>query len=186
MREPPDTSASHLSGSLLLAHPSLRDPHFRRTVVLLSSHDEQGAMGMILNRPLGKTLQALGAEFALGPLAHIPLFEGGPVETDRLTLCAWRFHPEQNGFQLMVGLDPERAIALQSEVGLSFRAFLGYAGWSAGQLDEELKGNAWVPSPIIPNLLDLKQDMTLWRSILVASDSQWRLFVDEPEDPAKN
>src|SRR4051812_5602667 len=72
-----------LAGQLLLAHPVLQDAHFKRTVVLLSSHDADGAMGVVLNRPLSRQLGEVNAEFALGPLAGVPLYYGGPVEPDQ-------------------------------------------------------------------------------------------------------
>jgi putative transcriptional regulator len=189
MREPSPPSSSHtpeLAGALLLAHPSLRDDNFRHSVVLLSAHDAKGAMGVVLNRPLGKRLGQLNAEFALSPLASIPLFQGGPVDTDRVLLCAWRFHPEGTGFQLMFGIDPEKAAELQGEDGLHLRAFLGYAGWGGGQLEKELGQNAWVISPLMADVLDLQQDETLWRAILGGIDHRWKLLAGEPDDPSRN
>ena len=76
-----------LAGSLLLAHPALRDPNFRRSVILMSTHSADGAMGVVLNRPLGKRLGELNGEFALSPLAGVPLFGGGPVEPGQLLLA---------------------------------------------------------------------------------------------------
>ena len=67
-----------LAGSLLLAHPILRDPNFRKTAVLMSTHGPDGAMGVVLNRPLGKRLGELKGDFALGPLASTPIFWAGP------------------------------------------------------------------------------------------------------------
>jgi len=74
-----------LAGSLLVSHPQLRDDHFRETVVLLHSHDaKDGALGVIINRPLGRELGQIDAAVNLAPLEGVPLFEGGPVATDRL------------------------------------------------------------------------------------------------------
>jgi len=181
----PDSSAV-LSGSLLLAHPSLLDPHFRRTVVLLSTHDADGAMGVVLNRPMGKSLGDLDPAFALGALSQVPLFEGGPVQTSQVILCAWRPHPEQDGYQLMFGIDPEKAGELSAEEGVYLRAFLGYAGWTGGQLESELKGNTWVVSPLVADLLDDTPDERLWRDLLGQIDHEWKLLANEPEDPSLN
>ena len=79
MRERRKISRDTLAGTLLLAHPSMRDPNFRRSVVLMSAHNAEGAMGVVLNRPLHKRLGELSGEFALGPLASVPL-----------VLSAWR------------------------------------------------------------------------------------------------
>lgn len=181
-----DPEIGSLAGSLLLAHPSLRESTFHRTVILMSAHDENGAMGLVLNRPLGKSLGSVASEFALGPLAEIPVFRGGPVDQDRMLLCAWRFHPGGIGFQLMVGIEPNRAIQLQSEIGMHMRAFIGYTGWSSGQLEGEMKQNTWVNSPTLPNLMDLSTNENLWRSILISLDPMWKLFISEPADPEAN
>jgi putative transcriptional regulator len=186
MRESADSAPSALAGALLLAHPSLKEETFKRTVVLLSAHDEKGAMGIVLNRPLGKRLGQLNAEFALSPLSSVPIFQGGPVDTDRLLLCAWRFNPEGTGFQLMFGIDPQKALEVQAEDGMHLRAFLGYAGWTGGQLEKELKQNTWVISPLMADVLDLDQDDSLWRAILSSIDYQWKLLAGEPDDPSRN
>jgi putative transcriptional regulator len=186
MREQTPGENTALAGALLLAHPSMSDKNFRRAVVLLSAHDEKGAMGVVLNRPTGKRLGQLNAEFALSPLASVPLFEGGPVDTDRLLLCAWRFHPDGTGFQLMFGIDPEKAVELQSQEGMQLRAFLGYAGWTGGQLENELGQNTWVVSPLMANVLELDQNETLWRAILTGLGHHWKLLAEEPEDPSRN
>jgi putative transcriptional regulator len=186
MRESASSDPTALAGALLLAHPSLKDDNFKRTVVLLSAHDEKGAMGIVLNRPLGKRLGQLNAEFALSPLASVPIFQGGPVDNDRLLLCAWRFSAEGNGFQLMFGIDPQKALELHDEGGMHLRAFLGYAGWTGGQLEKELAQNVWVVNPLMADVLDLAQDESLWRRILGSIDHEWKLLAGEPDDPSRN
>jgi putative transcriptional regulator len=186
MRDHHSADNKALAGSLLLAHPSMRDGNFRRAVVLLSAHDEKGAMGVVLNRPLGKRLGQLNAEFALSPLSSVPLYQGGPVQTEQLLLCAWKFNPDQSGFQLMFGIDPNKAIELQEEQGTHLRAFLGYAGWSGGQLENELNQNTWVVTPLVAKLMEEKSDESLWRSILTELNHDWKLLVDEPDDPSLN
>lgn len=186
MRQRGTPTPGALAGSLLLAHPSLRDDNFRRSVILLSSHDENGAMGVVLNRPMGKRLAELTADFALSPLASVPLFKGGPVETEQLLLCGWRPHEDGTGFQLMFGIDPQKAIELQSENGVHLRAFLGYSGWSGGQLENELKHNTWVVSPLVVDLLGGEQEDALWKTILGGISHEWKLLAEEPEDPTVN
>jgi putative transcriptional regulator len=186
MRERRQQKDTALAGSLLLAHPSMRDPNFRRAVVLLSSHDEKGAMGVVMNHPLDKRLGQLNAEFALSPLADVPLFQGGPVQTEQLLICAWKFHSDQSGFQLMFGIDPNKAIELQAEEGTHLRAFLGYAGWTGGQLETELQQNAWVVTPLVAELMNATPDETLWKTILTELNHDWKLLVEEPDDPSLN
>ena len=82
MRAPRESIKETVAGSLLLAHPSLRDPNFRRSVVLMSLHNAEGAMGVVLNRPAGKRLAEVTGEFALTALARVPVFHGGPVQPE--------------------------------------------------------------------------------------------------------
>ena len=186
MRDSANSDPTALAGALLLAHPSLKDQNFRRSVVLLSAHDEKGAMGIVLNRPLGKRLGQLNAEFALSPLSSVPIFQGGPVDTDRLLLCAWRFNPEGTGFQLMFGIDPQKAEELMNEEGVHMRAFLGYAGWTSGQLEDELRRDTWVVSPLVADLLEDAPTDQLWRDLLGQINDDWKLLANEPEDPSLN
>jgi len=173
-----------LAGSLLLAHPSLRDSNFRRTVVLMTAHGPDGAMGVIVNRPLQKRLGDLGGDFVLGPLADVPVFEGGPVQTEQLILAGWRAQP--HGFQLHMGIDPEKAGLLFAEEGAQIRAFLGHAGWTGGQLEDELKRQSWIVTDAPPDLFTQQTDQALWRLFLGREGALWRILADEPDDPGVN
>jgi putative transcriptional regulator len=189
MRDPSDRPAKSgdpecLAGSLLLAHPSLRDPNFRRTVVLMTSHGPEGAMGVVINRPLQKRLGELSGDFALGPLAGVPLFSGGPVQNEQLIIAAWRAH--SHGFQLHLGIDPYKAGQLLAEQGAEVRAFFGYSGWSAGQLENELKLRTWIVAHAPIDLFRQPNDILLWRKVLGQEGAEWRLLVDEPEEPGEN
>ncbi|MFI5357073.1 MAG: YqgE/AlgH family protein [Opitutales bacterium] len=177
------TSEQRVAGSLLLAHPALQESTFRHTVILMSSHDDQGAMGVVLNRPLGRRLGELNGEFALGALAGVPVYRGGPVAETQLVLAAWE--TRDDGFRLHFGIEPVKAAQCLDEA-MHVRAFLGYAGWSGGQLENELKRNTWVISDIPENLVNQPQDESLWRSILGAKGADWRLLADEPDEPDRN
>lgn len=186
MRRPETSATTSLAGSLLLAHPRLRDPNFRRSVILLSAHDEDGAMGVVLNRPLGQTLGQLSELFAAGPLANVPVYTGGPVQTKQVIICGWRFSGDDNTFRLHFGLLPDRAEALLAEEGTHLRAFLGHSGWSGGQLESELRTDTWVVSPIPSNFMTFSQDDGLWRGILRELNHEWKVLADEPDDPTVN
>ena len=173
-----------LAGTLLLAHPAMRDPNFRRSVVLMSAHNAEGAMGVVLNRPLGKRLGELSGDFALGPLAGVPLFKGGPVQTDQLVLVAWQRHPE--GFRLHFGVEPDKAEQLLAEDGTEIRGFLGYSGWSAGQLENEMRMQTWIVADVPEDLLTHSQDETLWKMVLSREGAEWRLLANEPDKPELN
>lgn len=176
----------NLAGSLLLAHPAMRDPNFHRSVVLLSAHGEDGAMGVVLNRPLGKQLGNLNTQFAGSALARVPVYQGGPVQTEQLILAAWQPEPLDSGFKLHFGIDVDKATALQGEDGVRLRAFLGYSGWSKGQLENELRHNTWVITPVSTELIDRNDGQGLWRAILGGLSPEWKLLADEPEDLSTN
>ena len=185
MRDRGKTSV-HLAGSLLLAHPAMRDPNFRRSVVLLSAHGDDGAMGVVLNRPLGKQLGDLNAQFAASAIAGVPVYKGGPVQTEQLILAAWRPEPLESGFKLYFGIDADKAAALQGEEGVRLRAFLGYSGWSKGQLENELRHNTWVITPVSTEVLERTDGPGLWRTILGGLSPEWKLMAEEPEDLSGN
>lgn len=184
MRERRPGTKDTLAGSLLLAHPAMQDPNFRHSVVLMSAHNAEGAMGVVLNRPLGKRLGELNGEFALGALASVPLFKGGPVQTEQLLLAAWEEQPD--GFRLHFGIEPDRAIQLLGEEGTEVRAFFGYSGWSAGQLESEMKHHTWIVADVPEDLLTQAQDDSLWRTVLGRAGPEWRLLAGEPENPEQN
>jgi len=184
MRERRKKSQETLAGSLLLAHPILQDPNFRRSVVLMSVHNSEGAMGVVLNRPLGKRLGELNGDFALGPLAAVPLFTGGPVHPEQLIIAAWQ--SRSDGFRLHFGIEPDKAIELMDEEGTHVRAFLGYSGWSAGQLENEMEKHTWVVANVPEDLLVQPQNDLLWKNVLGREGTEWRLMADEPEDPTQN
>ncbi len=184
MRERHKPTKESLAGALLLAHPSLRDPNFRRAVVLMSAHNPDGAMGVVLNRPLGQRLGELKGEFALGPLAGVPLCQGGPVEEKQLVLVAWQ--TRDDGFRLHFGIEPDKATQLLDEDATALRAYAGYSGWSAGQLESELSQSTWVVVSAPTDLFSQPMDETLWRTLLVREGAEWQLLADEPDEPGKN
>ena len=189
MRDSASVSFSEsLAGSVLLAHPVLQEKTFRRTAILMSRHDREGAMGVVLNRPMNRKLADFGADFALGPLAHVPVFDGGPVERQQIILCAWRPHvdDESEGVQLLFGLDHEKAIELAGQDGVQLRAFLGYAGWTSGQLEGELARETWVVANLDPGFIEHAPDESLWRRVLGSINARWRLLAGEPDDPQLN
>jgi len=165
----------NLTGSLLVAHPCLRDPNFRRTIVFLSQHcPEEGATGFVLNRPL----QAL-------PDAAVPVFFGGPVgmEESLLTSLQWRENPSLVAFRAFT--DVGDAESRQGwEKGL--RIFEGYAGWSSGQLEQEIEGNTWLVIPPTRELIEMNDPDTAWQNIMRNSGPLLHLLSEAPDDPGFN
>ncbi len=184
-RRPPRPSAT-LAGQLLLAHPALRDPNFRRTVILMSAHSPEGAMGVVLNRPLDRQLGELNSSFALSPLAGVPLYCGGPVEPEQLIIVSWQWMPADHALQLQFGIEPEKAGSLLGNPGVTLRAFLGYSGWGDGQLENEMKHQTWLITPVQGEVLGQGDGVALWRTLLGAIDPELKLLANEPEDTSLN
>lgn len=175
-----------VAGQLLLAHPAMKDDNFRRAVVLMSVHNPEGAMGVVINRPMGRQLGELETEFAFGPLAGVPIYLGGPVEPKQLIIAAWRWLDDQQTFQLHFGIEPDKANELLGTPGVTVRAFLGYSGWGKGQLENEMKHRTWFVAPVDSDVLGRCDGPDLWRLILGGMDPELKLLADEPEDPELN
>jgi len=175
-----------LAGQLLLAHPALGEANFKRTVILLSAHDGDGAMGVVLNRPLDQQLGELNTGFAFGPLAGVPVYAGGPVEPGQLIIVSWQWLEADHAFQLHFGIEPEKAAELVGSPHVTLRAFLGYAGWGKGQLENELKHDTWLVSTVEGEILGKSDGVALWRQILGSIDPELKLLAGEPDDPARN
>jgi len=152
--------------------------------VLMTAHGTEGATGMVINRPMNKRLGELGGDFALSRLAGVPLFKGGPVDTEKLILAAWR--AQAGGFQLHLGIDPEKADGLLGDDDTHLRAFFGYSGWGSGQLEKELEHNTWIVASAPADLFTQLGDVTLWRKVLGREGPEWRLLADEPDNPEAN
>ncbi len=175
-----------LAGMLLLSHPGMKDPNFGRAVVLITSHDADGAIGVVINQPLSRRLGELGSDFAIGALAKVPLYRGGPVDTGKLLLAGWRWRPEEEEFEIQFGLEPARAELLALDPKATVRGFFGYSGWTKGQLENEMEHKTWfVAEPSGYNLTS-EDGPALWRMVLGSLDPQLRVLVDEPDDPTRN
>ncbi len=178
--------AKTLAGQLLLSSPALREPNFKRTVILLSVHNADGAMGVVLNRPLDQQLGEVNSVFAFGPLAGVPVYAGGPVQPEQLIMVSWQWLKAEGAFQLHFGLEPEKAAELIGTPGVTVRAFLGYSGWGQGQLEKEMKQDTWFPATVDGELLGRLEGVALWRAILGTLDPELKLLADEPDDPTLN
>src|ERR1700716_351990 len=127
-----------LVGSFLAAPPNMLDPNFRRSVLFISSHDlEDGAVGVIINRPLDKQVADLLSELPPDGLADVPVFLGGPVGKNQLMFAAFEWQKGE-GLRLNHNVGVDEANELAGQDPASIRAFVGYAGWSAGQLEADM------------------------------------------------
>ena len=174
-------------GSILLAHPSMLDPNFKHGVVLLTAHSESdGALGVVVNRPLGQTLGEYDPGLSQSDFGDVPLYAGGPVAADQMILVAWKWAPEDGTFKLYFGIDEAKARQLlDDDPEFQLRGFLGHSGWSEGQLEAELDQGAWVLARLAPDIDELVGE-EVWRSILRRVSPEMHLFADEPDDPTLN
>src|SRR4030088_738178 len=137
MRNLGDGMPLSLAGSLLVAHPNMLDPNFRRAVLFISAYDAtDGALGVILNRPLDKQVADLVNEAPPEGLGDIPVFLGGPVGKNQLMFAAFEWHKGE-GLKLNHNVGLEEASERAGQNAISICAFVGYAGWEAGQLEAE-------------------------------------------------
>ena len=186
MREFNPSSIS-LSGSVLIAHPSLRDPNFAKTVLFLSTNDtEEGSFGLTLNRPAGRTVADLLPGRDLGSLARVPVFLGGPVSTDQLIFASFQWHPQTQRMECRHHLVIDEAEQALADETVTVRAFVGYAGWSKGQLEGELAQRSWLVQKAGREMLALERCPTLWREITSTFGPWFQLVAEAPDEPSKN
>lgn len=171
------------AGFLLVAHPLQNDGYFKHTVVLLILHSaEEGAFGLILNRPLQKNLGEYHSDLSGSELADVPLYDGGPVGKDQLTLIAWKWNGKECIQKFYFGIDEEKACQIiEMSPEFEIRGFLGHSGWGEGQLEEELEMDSWVLCPVSPEFMGL-EGLNAWQSILSLQGPKMKLLAEEPED----
>jgi putative transcriptional regulator len=187
---PLDSQKENYSGQLLLAHPSLKDPNFNKTVVLISVHSEDGTLGIILNRPTGKLLSEIDKSHQDGVCSHIPVFYGGPVGQDQIIVVAWQFidNDGMQGFKLYFGITIDKAEELMiANPEICVQCYLGHSGWGEGQLDNEMEEGAWVIAPVQSgDWLDGDSEELLWKKLLGNVSGEMKLLVNAPDDPSVN
>jgi putative transcriptional regulator len=180
-----------LKGQLLLDSGQLSGSFFHRTVVLICQHDKEGAFGLVLNRPTdNKVGEALVADLP-DALKEKTLYLGGPVQPTALSyLHSDSFLPDAN---VLTNLELGHSLEALVELGQSFsvtqqiRLCAGYAGWSPGQLEDEIKRNAWVTHPASVDIVFHADSKELWRRILrQKEDWRFRLLADIPDDLSWN
>jgi putative transcriptional regulator len=179
-----------LRGKLLLAGPTLKDPNFDRTVVLITEHTEEGAMGLVLNRPSEAVLDEAVPDLAWVGDGDDPVFVGGPVApTGVIVLAEW--------------IDPAQAVVLvEDDLGFvpgdlddtsslagairRARVYAGHAGWGPGQLEGELAEEAWiVEAPQREELFSVEPE-GLWAAVLRRMGREFALLSTMPPDPSLN
>lgn len=185
------TEVSSLTGRLLVATPALADPNFDRAVVLLLDHDQEGSLGVILNRPTPVEVGDILEPWAGLSGAPDVVFQGGPVSLDSALGVAvipgdegplgWR---RVHGAIGLVDLEAPPQL-LAAALG-SLRIFAGYAGWGPGQLESELDEGAWYVVDSEPGDVASPHPEKLWRAVLRRQRSELAMIATYPDDPSLN
>lgn len=177
-----------LKGQLLLAGPSLVDPNFRRTVVLVGEHTEEGALGLVLNRASETTVAEAVPELSAlaDDLGHVHV--GGPVQPSAIVVLADFVEPERSSALVLESVGFLPAEADPDDLGelRSARVFAGYTGWGPGQLDDELEEGSWiVESALVQDVFTLDPD-DLWSDVLRRKGGPFEVLALMPLDPSLN
>ena len=175
-----------LAGSLLVAHPNMLDPNFRRAVLFISAHDpNDGALGIIINRPLDKQVADLVDETPPEGLADVPVFLGGPVGKNQLMFAALEWEKGEGlKFNHNVAFEQSNEVASQNRSSIC--AFIGYAGWGAGQLEAEMEQKAWLLQKPSRSVLKLDRLPRLWFDIMGRLGPWYKMLAAAPDDPSLN
>ena len=177
-------------GCYLLANAYLGDPNFDRSVVLLTAHNEDGSLGFVMNQPTDISLNALLPEF---PEFPAPVFNGGPVEKDHLYYVHSREDLIPDSQKIRDGLywgGEFDALKEQVLTGAlhpqDIHFYLGYSGWSVGQLHEEIKEKSWsIMDPRRIGLTDMRS-ADLWKGLMRDTGTEQSYWHLAPEDPQLN
>ena len=181
-----------LTGALLVASPTLDDPNFARTVILLLDHDADGAVGMVLNRPTDISAAEALPEWAFAATEPAVVHVGGPV-TPQGVVCLGRMkndsQPAPAGWRQLAGpigaLDLDEADELVGALD-AVRFFAGYSGWGPGQLERELRIGGWLILAAEPNDPFTAEPAKLWSSVLRRQGGELALLSTMPADPSDN
>ena len=182
--------AESLRGKLLLASPTLLDPNFVRTVVLIAEHTEEGAMGLVLNRPAESTVVDAVPDLAWLTGDEEQVYVGGPVAETAVIVLAEFDRPELAGALVdddlgFIGADADAPEQLDGFVRRA-RVFAGHAGWGPGQLEDELAEDAWIVEPPRRDEVFTEEPDDLWAAVLRRKGRRYALLSTMPPDPSLN
>ena len=177
-------------GILLIADPFLKDPNFLRTVVFLCEHKEEGSFGFVLNRQYENTLNELIPELED---YKIPVYYGGPVQQD--TIHFLHQYPEEitGGIEVLKGVywggDFEKLVEMMKNKTIDvnkIRFYIGYSGWSTGQLDYEMKEKSWLTVKATRQLIFHRNYEEIWKDSLKHLGGDYEMMINFPIDPQLN
>lgn len=179
---------SSLRGQLLVAGPGLIDPNFWRTVVLVGEHSDEGALGVVLNRPSETTVDEAVPELRVLAAGMGLVHVGGPVQPSAIVVLAdfvepddaYSFVLDHIGF-LAAEVDPDALGELRRA-----RVYAGYTGWGPGQLDGELEDGSWIVEPARSGDVFTSEPEGLWSAVLRRKGGPFGVLASMPPDPSRN
>src|SRR3954471_1789880 len=179
-----------LRGKLLLASPTMADPNFARSVVLIAEHTDEGAMGLVLNRPAMTTVGDAVPDLAWLTGDEAQVFVGGPVAETAVIVLAEFDRPDVAGALVdgdlgFIGTDADDPEALEGAIRRA-RVVAGHAGWGPGQLESELEEEAWIVEPPLREEIFSDDAQGLWAAILRRKGRRYALLSTMPLDPSLN
>jgi putative transcriptional regulator len=181
------------AGRLLVATPALADPNFSHAVVLLLDHDEDGTLGVVINRPTSVAVAAVLPDWSAAVAVPEVLFEGGPVHTDAALAVAAvtaREGPEPLGFRRLFGstgiIDLDTPPEVLAPAVDRLRIFAGYAGWGRGQLEDEIADGSWYVVDSAVDDVFQPDPSRLWREVLRRQAGELAWVSTKPVDPTLN
>jgi putative transcriptional regulator len=181
---------SPATGTLLIADPFLKDPHFMRTVVFICEHQPEGSFGFVLNKKYEQTLDQLIMNFEG---FTIPVYKGGPVQMD--TIHFLHQYPEliDGGQEVLKGVywggdfNTVTRLVKNGTIDLNkIRFFLGYSGWSEGQLNDEMNEKTWLTVSATRNLIFHPNPDKIWKDSLKHLGGDYEMMINFPIDPQLN
>jgi putative transcriptional regulator len=176
-----------LQGKLLVSSPSLIDPNFRKTVVLIAHHDDDGAMGLVLSRPSEVAAEDAVPALEGFPGASDPIFVGGPVQPEAFMVLAEFEDVTEAAAPIMDGLGFMPADSEPEDLSIRrLRLFAGYSGWGAGQLEAELAEPSWIVVEAEADDAFVDDPDELWRTVLHRKGGPFSLMENMPFDPGLN
>jgi putative transcriptional regulator len=177
-------------GRILVAEPFLQDNYFKRSIVLLTEHSSEGAVGFVLNKPIDVKVNEVMNGF---PYFDSDVSIGGPVSTNTVHYLHTLGDIVPNAVHIVDdiywGGDFDFVKSLIKDGGLSgdqIRFFLGYSGWHAGQLESELEQNSWLVTEINSSLIMKRSTAGIWKTTLSELGEKYKIWSDFPENPGLN
>ncbi|MEN8225022.1 MAG: YqgE/AlgH family protein [Bacteroidota bacterium] len=177
-------------GKILISEPLLSDDYFKRSVVLLAEHNEEGSFGIIMNKPIDNKFNDIVTDF---PDFGGRLYLGGPVSNSSLFFIHTVGDLIENSQEIMEGLywggdiESVRELMMMKKLNINqIRFCVGYSGWGSNQLEDELKRNSWLVSSLPPEILLNTSHDDLWEFALNSIDREYSYWTNFPTDPGLN